>query len=519
MKKYKGEMYAFNPDTLGVPRTKDNSTLAANAWWEAKQRELDAKNRVEHGQTEKLLIETLGTHNLGDLTKLVEQGEAARKLLAVIQRAADLQGEVIPGKPVVGPQTATSHDGRQHIGFPSSFPDLGIHITTPTPTAVADQIRHLEPGQRIQAEAIDAAADRPLGEAERVETLANIARQLGRKPVEIVRTARHQSEQFLGLLRTQVGLPNGISAGRWGAYQRDMVQFLNWYDPERDVADINEDVYEAYYLHLNTRYTERSLAIDSCKNRWNTFLQFVSRLAERRLIPLPGNFKSKRLRFRQGSAKKIKVFAKDEVRKLVSACDGYSERTRLYILLMLNCGMYQSDISDLTTDEVDLKSGTITRQRSKRKGKDGEVMTVTYPLWPETLALLKQERAKVRITLVGDDGRPVEGAYHFLLSDENKPLCRLWMEGGKMRRYDLVQSAWSRLCDKAGVKYPLKRFRKTGASILEQHSEYRRYTLHYLAQSPKSVAERSYIIPDEKTFREMLLWLRDQFFGESAKEQ
>jgi hypothetical protein len=69
-----------------------------------------------------------------------------------------------------------------------------------------------------------------------------------------------------------------------------------------------------------------------------------------------------------------------------------SDRTKLYILLMLNCGMTQQDISDLLVTEVDWAAGAITRKRSKSADHKG-VPTVKYALCPETLRLLRQERA------------------------------------------------------------------------------------------------------------------------------
>ncbi len=54
---------------------------------------------------------------------------------------------------------------------------------------------------------------------------------------------------------------------------------------------------------------------------------------------------------------------------------------------MLSCGMYQSDLSDLTEDEVDWGAGTITRSRSKTGSQ-----VVAYKLWPETFELLAEHR-------------------------------------------------------------------------------------------------------------------------------
>ena len=78
-----------------------------------------------------------------------------------------------------------------------------------------------------------------------------------------------------------------------------------------------------------------------------TAKQLVSRLAEMKLIPLPGNIRSRRFRFNHSAAARIETFTIEEVRELLAACDGFSERTKLYLLLMLNVGMYQNDIAEL----------------------------------------------------------------------------------------------------------------------------------------------------------------------------
>src|SRR5208283_3654667 len=40
-KGYRGRRYAISPKQLDCPATKDSSRTAANAWWEAKQKEID----------------------------------------------------------------------------------------------------------------------------------------------------------------------------------------------------------------------------------------------------------------------------------------------------------------------------------------------------------------------------------------------------------------------------------------------------------------------------------------------
>jgi len=65
-------------------------------------------------------------------------------------------------------------------------------------------------------------------------------------------------------------------------------------------------------------------------------------------------------------------------------------RTRLYILLMLNTGCTQVDISELKQSEVDWQRGRITRKRSKT-AKHESAPVVEYPLWQETFVLIPLE--------------------------------------------------------------------------------------------------------------------------------
>jgi hypothetical protein len=126
---------------------------------------------------------------------------------------------------------------------------------------------------------------------------------------------------------------------------------------------------------------------------------------------------------------------------------------------------------------------------------------VTYRLWPETLALLKKHRS---------DGELV------LTSDEGKPLVKEWLDGGRYRKYDVIRSAWERLAKRMGMKRSrlgLKHFRKTSASLLGEHPQFKYYTTHFLADSPKHMTEKHYVRPSETEFFEALEWLRGQILG------
>jgi integrase len=313
------------------------------------------------------------------------------------------------------------------------------------------------------------------------------------------RTLKAQVESWQQLLRG-VCQSGQMSEGRFDAYCRNIRPFVEWAGPESAVDSIDESKVEGYFTHLSVHVAAEKYSPSYAHTLMMTAKQFIARLSELKLIPLPGNLRSRRFRFNHSAPAKIETFTVEEVRALLKACDGFSDRTKLYLLLMLNCGMYQNDIAELHQGEVNWKAGTLTRARSKTRERKGPV--VAYKLWPETFSLLKAHRAK-------------EGELA-LTTDEGKPLVRYWLEEGEMRRYDVIQSAWSRLATKMKVKkirLGMKHLRKTAASLLSQHSQYKFYANHFLADSPRTVADRHYVIPSDDEFFAALDWLRVQVLG------
>jgi integrase len=314
------------------------------------------------------------------------------------------------------------------------------------------------------------------------------------------RTVKAQVEIWTTLLRG-VCQSGQMSEGRYDAYCRKIRPFENWIGPQSPIDAIDEAKLEGFFNHLTARVSAGEYSPTFAHELLMTARQFVSRLAELKLIPLPGNIRSRRFRFNHSAPARIETFTVEEVRNLLTACDGFSERAKLYLLLMLNCGMYQNDIAELRSDEVNWKHGTLTRARSKTRERGGPV--VTYKLWPETFALLKKHRAKDEIALTTDEGNP---------------LVKYWLEGGKMRRYDSVQSSWARLSQKTGgkIRLGMKHLRKTSATLLGEHPQYKFYANHFLADSPKSIADRHYVRANDVEFFEALDWLRGQIMPEDG---
>jgi integrase len=82
---------------------------------------------------------------------------------------------------------------------------------------------------------------------------------------------------------------------------------------------------------------------------------FIRNRWERRFIELPRNLTARNLSA-QVPLQEVEILTIPEVQQLMGAA---SERKRLYLLLMLNCGMYPVDIATLHPSEVDWRAGRI----------------------------------------------------------------------------------------------------------------------------------------------------------------
>jgi integrase len=313
------------------------------------------------------------------------------------------------------------------------------------------------------------------------------------------RRVKYQADSWKRLLRG-VCQSGQMSEGRYDAYCRNISIFMDWIGEQSAIETIDETKLEGFFNHLSQRVVARNYAPSYAHTILMTAKQFISRLAELKLIPLPANIRSRRFRFNHSAPIRIETFTVEEVQRMLTAADEVSDRTKLYLLLMLNCGMYQNDIAELRNDEINWTTGTITRARSKTRERHGPI--VAYKLWPETISLLRKYRNRGDLALTNEEG---------------KPLVRYWLgDDGKLKRYDCVHAAWSKLPAKLGLKrmrLALKHLRKTASTALGQHPQYKFYANHFLADSPRSIADRSYVVPSQEEFFSALDWLRGQLLG------
>jgi integrase len=287
-----------------------------------------------------------------------------------------------------------------------------------------------------------------------------------------------------------------LSAGRYDPIRTHLYHFREWLGSETAVSSISGKALTDYHAELLTAISEERLSADYAKGRLGTvksFVQWLWRVNAIEALPrvlAPGN---NDLRI----SRKIstpEVFTIEEVKNLLASA---TDRTKLYLLLMLNTGSTQKDLSDMLPTEVDWKKGTITRKRSKTANHKG-VPTVTYVLWKETFRLLQQERSSDAATvLVNHEGCPLKVER---IDDE-----------GKLKKIDNVASAFARLKRKNGIRKPLKYFRKTSATLLKSNKDYRGLDVLFLGHAPATVAERHYTQAPQQLLNEALAWLGQQY--------
>ena len=308
-----------------------------------------------------------------------------------------------------------------------------------------------------------------------------------------IKTVADAVDEFL--LRQRVKMRGGqISCGRCEILRRCVEHFRDHVGGKTPIDTLNGRQLESYHSALlehvgggwSKPYASRYMGIAKQFLRWADGMELLPRL--------PRNIDSKDLAIGNPQGK-IRPFSNPELKTILQAAP---DRTRLYILLMLNCGYTQADISDLEQEQV--QDGRITRKRSKTKSCEG-VPTVSYKLWPETLALLEKYRSADPLrVLLNMDGKPLR--------------VERIKEDGKYTKTDNIATAYFRLCrgtlEQKHPK-PLKMLRKTSPSRLEGSGEYASCARWFLGHAPRGVADRNYIAPPQDLFDKAVEWLREQY--------
>lgn len=447
-------MYARSAKQLKCPASREGSRAAANAYWEAKQAELDA-----------LAVPVQKPH----------QAEYER-YIGIYRKQAQWCS--------------------QHLAENTEYDSI-----MRAATESADALQHVLDHEK-EPPAID-RWDRPFA------NISDEARAVWHDRLRHIRTApakktiRYHADKWLE--KETVRARSGeISSDRFSSYRYAMNDFVTWAGGENSVEIIVTDFLESYHgfllKEINKREDkpEKGMARSYAKERMDVAKAFTFWLHERDLIPLPKILLNRKaLRIKLNASQHVpEIPPLEEVRALLHHKD-LPERCRLWLYLMANCGMYQVDVAKLRKGQVNLKKATITRKRSKTEHHPG-VPEVTYKLWPATLALLRNH--------------PCNHPVVALTNEDGGPLMRKWIDDdGNPQKISNIDSAYARWKRKNKVTISLGKFRKCSANLLFNNKEFRGLHTLFLGHSKRSVAEISYTDADKHMLDDAVAWLGTQY--------
>lgn len=457
-KVYKGKTYTVPCRELGAPETKEASYQAANAWWTNKLVELEDQH-PRHPHQDVL-------------------DEIDKRLAWAVRNGMG--------------RTVQDLTEKRHIvqSLPEGMEDTALEVAVYS-SELEERIEMAKAhGVQVDPHMNLAAKSILFGESQRWEE-------------------RLQAEEMIPAEKTVAGLVKAwlankevemragqLAPKRFDNLKYEMRSIESAMGSQTAVSRIDEQTVDRVYQYFMTAIADRKLARETAKTRWGLFRGLIRFGWTRRLYELPRNLDERSI---NSPPKTVPNWTVAEIKRTVAASSG---QLRLALLLMLNIGAYQKDISDLQDDEVNWIDGTITRKRSKTKDHK-DAPTVTYRLWPETFALLKKFRSGKETVLMTGDGRPWVRA---------EP-----QTDGKIKQCDGIARNYRRLVAAHNEKHPdeklagrsLKQLRKTASSLLKP--KFGDVALHYLAHSPRTVAEKNYIKPSQEQFDAALQWLGEQF--------
>ncbi len=288
-----------------------------------------------------------------------------------------------------------------------------------------------------------------------------------------------------------------ISVGRQNALISHLTHFQDCVGKDTAVGEIDGETLARYHGNLLGKVTSKTWSratAGHCMTSVKSFVRWLWQIEAISTLPRVLDGKSTVLTISKPMPKVI-TFTKEEITSLLG---GASDRTKLYVLLMLNTAMTQKDIADLQLSEVDWNEGRIVRKRSKTADCEN-VPTVNYLLWPETLRLLKQERAvgSKDLVLRNTTGNPI------------------WSEeitsDGKYKKNDNVRNAFERLRKKLKIGKPLKSLKKSSASLLHDNEKFSALASLFLGHAPRSISDRHYTQVPQNLFDQAIRWLGTEF--------
>jgi integrase len=295
----------------------------------------------------------------------------------------------------------------------------------------------------------DYLTDAIIGKTRRKELERGVHALLNSVKAPVDRSVGHQVDRFLEMLFARHNAGE-IGVGEFSNARAGLVHFRDWMGCDHAVDAINAERWQSYYLYLIGADGPKS--VESRRKHFRYARNFLTWLDDLGIQSVPPNLNRRQYRFK-GGVKAVPSISTEVIQNTLRAARG---QLKLHLLLMLNCGFTQQDVSDLQPSEVDWAQGRIRRKRSKTSDHD-KVPFVDYLLWLETFTLLGRYRSN--------------NPDHVLMTESGKTWLRDSVDvGGTRSRTDAIRSCYRHLCVEG--KQPLKMLRKASSTLLDGSSEH-----------------------------------------------
>lgn len=516
--------YWFNPATHGLPATKEGSVRGANEYWEKKEAELE-QAKTQRWEERRHIEEYAA--NITELEKILAVQEyladsESQKLVEVLRiKLAKLKSTYqteFDLKPLKRSDKSP---------FQVTFDDTYAAVVESTGESSDDCMvlpdeedfrRFYETNDDVLSPEQYAIWQDRLSHADKILPVRSSA------PAPKDQTVGFFIDRFVSRKVKQCQAEH-ITIERVDKVRFDLNKFGDWFGRDRLVQEIDLSVIEAYYhwlleeiMRKKKRKSGSAVPNDGgtfskdgkilSKDGFSEFFAndlmvilkgFVRDLDEDGIIEAPKKIYNKRafqIRRPKTTNKTVPI---EDIRIILESAE-VEERTKLFVLLALNSGMYQKDISSLRQDEVDWLTGRIVRKRTKTRDCDN-VPEAGYKLWNQTLTLLKKYRAPESNELV-------------LLNRYGEPLRKIRLvEGeteGETTKSDAITTSWKRALKKVGMKHPFSKLRKTSADLIHNEMKYREFTSLFLCHAPRTIAEIYYCNEGATILDEAIIWLGEK---------
>lgn len=294
----------------------------------------------------------------------------------------------------------------------------------------------------------------------------------------------------------QLRRADDLTPGAVANLARNLSCFVGLLGAESATDAVNENDWQRFNVHLRSQVKAGAFKSGHAGKLQTEARKFVRWAWNMRMIDaLPRNLEDCGISFTEETPA-IPTFTKEEVRTLIDHATG---QLKLHLLLMANTGATQIDISDLRHDQIDLKTGTISRKRSKTSDHEN-VPVVTWKLWRTTVSELKKHLSSdPEIALLTTSGKRWKRS--------------ALKEGDKEKKTDNIATNFRRLRKKTSFCGPgksLKVFRKTSASLIDD-SEHAGLAPLFLGHSARTVADKNYVKPTIERLAKACEWLGKQY--------